>query len=184
MLKQPVMLLLIGVVAGGLGWASWRTFGGKSAPPAAPVEQMDEPQVLYVEDSDLSPIRRVRQYAATIDRVIGMRAQLLRFREGVVDTLVEGRAEQRAARDYIALVERWNELLAGIVRDSVGRYRPESRYAVPLERSANMIAAARASLQAAVAHDRVLPRAERQQRLDAARGYLANARTNLSELPR
>lgn len=192
---NPLLFVLLGVVAVlGAGYGGWTWYQQKqaerlAAEARAQREMLQPPlpdTMRFARADDLTPIRRARALAASIQGLLGAnRSPLLGFAEGPVDTAAPDRATQRAAKAYVQFATRWHARLDIATKDGHDfRYEPGVQFSLQMERATNALDAALAVARDVVPRDQVKPRAERQRDVTAITGYLASARTELSNLPR
>lgn len=192
--RLSLYLLLGLVVVGGGGYGGWTWYQKKAAERRAAEErarrEMIQPTLpdtmKFARADDLTPIRRARGLAGAIGAIVNAnRAALLRFPEGPVDTAAADRVVQRRSREYVALATRWHARLDDATKDGHDfRYAPGVQFSLQMEQANNSLGAALAVARDVVPRDRVRPLAERRRDLTAIAGYLAGARTTLSNLPR
>jgi hypothetical protein len=139
----------------------------------------------FAKATDFSPIRRARALKATLDGLVrSNRATLLGMTAGPIDTTATNRAARNRARQYAAFARRWHAALDAATRGGTEfRYEPGVQYSLQMDQVTNSLGAAVAVLNDMVPRDSVKARTTRQADLTAARGYLSNAGTVLTNLP-
>ena len=79
----------------------------------------------YAAPNDYSPIHRARALKAGLEGMLGNRAAVLGWAEGVYDTAATDRAEKRRAKQYADFVTRWHARLDALTRGGTEfRYAP------------------------------------------------------------
>jgi hypothetical protein len=140
----------------------------------------------FTAPGDLTPVRHARALSNALEGLIrANRGALLRFAEGNVDTAATDRAAKARVKQWTLFARHWHATLDNVTRNGTDfRYGPGVKLTAQMDQVSNALGATVSVLNDAVPPLRVKSRTERNSDLRTAQGYLAGARTILSNLPK